>query len=100
MIMGKPIVAAPPSACTETYIVVGTFDNENEAKNLDSFLRTRFVRFLVGLRKNTQHITKDRFAFVPNMPMDKAWTDKKLFSHFGLTEQEIDFIEAMIRPME
>lgn len=100
MIMGKPIVAAPPSACTETYIVVGTFDNESEAKNLDSFLRTKFVRFLVGLRKNTQHITKDRFAFIPNMTMDKAWTDKKLYSHFGLTEQEIDFIEAMIRPME
>jgi site-specific DNA-methyltransferase (adenine-specific) len=100
MIMGKPIVAPPPSACTETYIIVGVFDNENNAQNLASYLRTKFVRFLVGLRKNTQDITKDRFAFVPNMPMDKTWTDKKLYSHFGLTKQEIDFIEAMIRPME
>lgn len=100
MIMGKPIVAPPPSACTETYIIVGVFDNENDTQNLASYLRTKFVRFLVGLRKNTQDITKDRFAFVPNMPMNKNWTDKELYSHFGLTKQEIDFIEAMIRPME
>lgn len=99
MIMGKPIVAAPPSACTETYIVVGTYDNENEANNLDKFLRTKFARFLVGLRKNTQHITKDRFAFVPLLPMTKEWTDKKLYLHFGLSESEVDFIDEIVRPM-
>jgi len=100
MIMGKPIVAGPPSACTETYLVVGTFETQNEAKNLDSFLRTRFSRFLVGLRKNTQHITKDRFNFVPDMPMTENWTDSKLYKHFGLSDEEIEFIETLIRPME
>lgn len=100
MIMGKPIVASPPSACTETYLVVGAYETKAEAENLATYLRTRFLRFLVGLRKNTQHITRDRFAFVPSVPMTKAWTDKKLYEHFGITDEEIAFIEAIVRPME
>ncbi|MBL8089107.1 MAG: Eco57I restriction-modification methylase domain-containing protein [Anaerolineales bacterium] len=99
MILGKPIVGAPNSACTETYIVVGVYDDEEQARNLEIYLQTKFLRFLVGLRKNTQDVTKDRFAFVPLLPMTKKWTDKKLFSHFELDEKEIAFIESMIRPM-
>lgn len=100
MIIGKPIIAAPPSACTETYLVVGAYGSRNEAANLASYLRTKFLRLLVGLRKNTQHITKDRFAFVPRLPLTKNWTDDKLYAHFGLAADEIAFIESMIRPME
>ena len=100
MIMGKPIVAPPSSACTETYLVAGAYKTEPEAKNLDSYLRTRFLRFLVGLRKNTQHITKDRFSFVPLLPMTKVWTDEKLYAHFGLSTEEIAFIDSIVRPME
>lgn len=100
MITGKPIVAAPVSACTETYIVIGTYSNENEAKNLATYLRTKFARFLVGLRKNTQDITKDRFAFVPAQDFTQSWTDEKLYKKYGLTLEEIAFIESMIRPME
>lgn len=100
MIMGKPIVAAPPSACTETYLVVGAYDSKSEADNLAFYLSTRFLRFLVGLRKNTQHITRDRFTFVPLLSMRKKWTDEELYAHFGLTEDEIAFIESMVRPMD
>ena len=100
MIMGKPIVAPPKSACTETYLVVGTYDDEDSAKNLDQFLRTKFVRLLVGLRKNTQDITRDRFEFVPKLDMNRTWTDESLFEHFGLTSDEIDFIDTLIRPMQ
>lgn len=100
MIMGKPIVAEPPSACTETYIVVGAYKTKTEAEHLASYMRTRFLRFLVGLRKNTQHITKDRFVFVPAVPMTKEWTDKMLYSHFDLEKTEIEFIESIVRPME
>jgi site-specific DNA-methyltransferase (adenine-specific) len=100
MILGKPIVAPPPSACTETYLVVGAYKTKAEAQHLAMYLRSRFLRFLVGLRKNTQHITKDRFAFVPTLPMTKAWTDEALYSHFGLTKAEIAFIETIVRPME
>ncbi|HEU5070229.1 MAG TPA: Eco57I restriction-modification methylase domain-containing protein [Verrucomicrobiae bacterium] len=100
MIIGRPIVAAPPSACTETYIVAGAYSSRIEAENLASFLRTKFVRLLIALRKNTQHITKDRFAFVPSLPMTKEWTDKTLWAHFGLAEEEVAFIESIVRPME
>ena len=100
MMMGKPIVAPPASACTETYIVVGSYENEIEAKYLAGYLRTKFLRFLVGLRKNTQDITQDRFAFVPQLSMLEAWTDEKLYKKYNLTAEEIAFIESMIRPME
>ncbi len=100
MIMGKPIIAPPSSACTETYIVVGAYETESAAKNLDKYLRTKFLRFLVGLRKNTQDNTKDKFSFVPLLPMSKIWTDEKLFAHFGLSDDEIDFIDLIVRPME
>lgn len=100
MIMGKPIVAAPPSACTETYIVVGAYKTETEATRLAKYLRTKFLRFLVGLLKNTQDTTKDRFSFVPALPLTKVWTDQKLYTHFDLSEDEIAFIESMVRPME
>ena len=100
MIMGRPIVTPPKSACTETYLVVGAYETETEAKNLETYLKTKFLRFLVGLRKNTQHITRDRFYFVPSLSMKRTWTDKKLYTHFDLSADEIAFIESMIRPME
>lgn len=100
MIIGKPVVAPPSSACTETYLVAGAYKTETEAQNLSSYLKTKFLRFLVGLLKNTQDTTKNRFLFVPLMPMTKVWTDKKLYAHFGLSDDEIAFIESMVRPME
>ncbi|MBN1972581.1 MAG: Eco57I restriction-modification methylase domain-containing protein [Sedimentisphaerales bacterium] len=100
MIIGKPIVAPPLSACTETYLVAGAYKKEAEAQNLATYLRTKFLRFLIGLLKNTQDTTKERFSFVPLLPMTKIWTDKELYKHFGLSEEEIAFIESLIRPME
>ena len=100
MILNKPIVAEPNSACTETYIVVGKYNSKREAENLDKYLRTKFLRLLVGLRKNTQDITDDRFSFVPLLSMKKEWNDTKLNAHFGLTPDEIAFIDQIVRPME
>lgn len=100
MITGKPIVAPPPSACTETYIVISSFNDEASANNLAAYLRTKFARFLIGLRKNTQHITSDRFAFLPTVSFDKSWSDEELFRFFELTDEEIKFIDLLIRPME
>ena len=57
------------------------------------------MRFLVSLRTNTQHLYSERFAFVPALPMDRHWTDEMLYMKYGITKDEIDFIESMIRPM-
>lgn len=100
MIIGKPIVAKPPSACTETYLVVDVCADEAEAKNLASYISTRFFRFLVGLMKNTQNVSRKVFAFVPIQDFNEPWTDEKLYKKYNLNQEEIDFIESMIRPME
>ncbi len=93
------MIGGPGTACTETYLVAGRFSTEAEAMNFGAYLRTKFVRFLVSLRTNTQDLYSERFAFVPMLPMDRDWTDKKLYKKYGLTKDEIAFIEGMIRTM-
>jgi hypothetical protein len=96
-ILGEPVLAAPGSACTETYLVIGRTDKEAEARHLAAYMRTRFVRFLVSLRKITQNITRDSYRFVPLLPMDRVWTDADLYARYGLTEADITFIEVNIK---
>ena len=95
-ILGEPVVAAPGTACTETYLVIGHFNTEKEATNLAAYMRTRFVRFLVSLRKITQNITRDSYRFVPILPMDRIWTDQDLYTRYGVSEDEVQFIESLI----
>jgi hypothetical protein len=94
--LSKPIIAEPGTACTETYLVAGHFKTEAEAANYASYLRTRFVRFLVSLRKSTQDAPKKVYAFIPDLPLDQEWTDAKLYKRYGLNEEEIAFIEAQV----
>lgn len=94
--LSKPIIAEPGSACTETYLVAGHFGAKEVAINYALYLRTRFVRFLVSLRKATQHATRDVYAFVPDLPLDQKWTDAKLYERYGLTNDEIAFIETQV----
>jgi hypothetical protein len=95
-ILGEPVVAGPGSACTETYLVIGVFESEILARNLAAYMRTRFVRFLVSLRKITQNITRDSYRFVPSLPMDRLWTDKDLYKRYGITSDQTNFIEYLI----
>lgn len=90
----------PGTICTETYLIAGSYDNKKQADNMTSYLKTRFCRFLVSTVLFTQNIVKDRFKFVPNLDMNKSWTDEKLYKKYGFTKDEIAFIESMIRPME
>jgi site-specific DNA-methyltransferase (adenine-specific) len=91
-----PIIAEPGTACTETYLVAGYFESEVEATNYARYLRTRFVRFLVSLRKATQHATRDVYSFVPDLSRDQVWTDEKLYKRYDLNRNEIDFIESQV----
>lgn len=99
-ILGYPFVTEPNSACTETYLVAGAYDNQIQAKNLMGYLKTKFTRFMVLLNKPTQHATAKVYHFVPTQDFTQEWTDKKLYKKYALTEDEIAFIESMIRPME
>ena len=100
MFLSKPIIAGPGEACSETYLVAGRFDHKDMAERYAKYLQTRFVRFLVSLRKATQDAAKDVYAFVPDISLSRVWTDENLFERYGLTKDEIAFIESMVRPMD
>jgi site-specific DNA-methyltransferase (adenine-specific) len=99
-VLGEPIALAPGSACTQTYMIAGMFDTRTETENYAHFLATKFVRFLVLQRKITQHVTPDRFRFVPLLDMKRRWTDPDLYEQFGLTPGEAEYIESTIHPRE
>lgn len=94
--LSKPIVAEPGTACTESYLVAGVFDTEIEATNYATYLRTRFARFLVSLRKSTQDAPKNVYAFIPDLPLHIGWTDAMLYKRYGLSKDEIAFIESQV----
>lgn len=95
-------VGAPGTICTETYLVVGAeLDlTQEKASNLSNYLRTRFARFLLSLAKISQHGTGKTYRFIPIQDFSKSWTDTELYAKYGLTAEEIDFIESKIKPME
>lgn len=99
-IINKPFVGEPGSACTETYLLIGPYETRQEAENVISYISTRFFRFLVLLLKNSQHATKTVYQFVPMQDFTKPWTDAELYAKYGLTDEEIAFIESMIKPMD
>ena len=98
-IINKPFYGEPNSCCTETYLVIGPFSSKKRAENVISYIKTRFFRFFVLLKKNTQHAAKGVYELVPIQNFDEPWSDEKLFKKYELTKEEIDFIESMIRPM-
>ena len=93
-------VMLPNEICAETYICIGSFGTNKEAQNLHSYLSTMFVRFLMLQAMTGIMINKDAFQFVPQQDFSKPWTDEELYKKYGLTNEEIQFIESMIRPME
>ena len=93
-------IMQPQEVCTASYLSVGVFQTSNECKNAYSYLKSRFVRFLVLQTLTSMHITRNSFSFVPLQDFSHPWTDEMLYKKYGLTEEEIAFIESMIRPME
>ena len=99
-VTGKPFLGEPGTCCSETYLVIGPYSSKKEAENVMTYIRTRFFRFLVLLVKNTQDATKKVYSFVPIQDFNEPWTDEKLYKKYGLNQDEIAFIESMVRPME
>lgn len=93
-------ILKPNEVCTETYLILGVFDDDKKASNLCSYVSTSFFRFLLLQALTSIHITKNSFLFVPLQDFSEPWTDEKLYKKYNLSEEEIAFIESMIRPME
>lgn len=105
IILGKPILGEPNSLCSQTFLVIG-WDTEKhnfskeECENIISYIQTKFFRFLVSIVKKTHHASKQVYRFVPMQDFSKPWTDEELYKKYNLTQEEIDYIESMIRPLD
>lgn len=102
----KPIIGAPGTCCTETYIVIGPFSTEEEAYSAAMYTQTRFFLFMLGLKKITQDATSKVYQFVPmeifSKDSDIDWTrpiheiDSMLYKKYGFTDDEIAFINNTV----
>lgn len=95
-ILGKPQIAPAPSVCTQSFLFFRV-SSLKAAKSLQSYYTTRFFRFLVSLRKITQHATHSTYAWVPMQTWDRTWTDQDLFAKYGITRKEQAFIASQVR---
>ena len=90
----------PNEVCTETYLILGVFDDVVSAKNMMTYVQTKFFRFLLLQSLTSIHITKDSFQFVPCQDYNEKWDDAKLYEKYALSPEEIELIESMIKPMD
>ena len=98
-IIGKAEFGEKDMICSETFLMIGPFNKKDEALYVASYMQTKFFRLLVGIRKN-KNMTQKTYSYVPLQDFSKPWTDEELYAKYGLTDEEIKFIESMIRPME
>ncbi len=96
----RPFLGNKNDACTETFLCVGSFENKEMAENVISYMNTKFFHLLMFLKKVSHHVVSKVYSFVPVQDFSKPWTDAELYEKYGLNDEEIAFIESMIRPME
>jgi site-specific DNA-methyltransferase (adenine-specific) len=99
VVLGPPMVAPPDSVCTQTYLAAGPLVSKQAAISFQSYSRTRFFRFLVSLRKITQHALRSTYLWIPQQTWDHTWTDQELYAKYGVTKKEQAYIESQVREM-
>lgn len=99
-IISTPFVGEPSSISSETYLCIGPFDTEQETENVLSYLSCRLTRLLILLHKPSQDTTRKVYTFVPTQDWSRSWTDEDLYAKYGLTDDEVHFVESIVRPME
>lgn len=98
-VLGAPIYLPQNSVCSQTFLYA-PFENEEQAYNFITYLKTKFFRVLVSAVKISQDAMSKTYRFVPMQDFSKPWTDAELYEKYALTKEEIAFIESMIKPME
>ena len=99
MILGKPFVSGPGEVSTETYLTVGPLNSKAECENLISYISTRFLRFMVLLRKPSQNATRGVYSYVPMQDFSHPWTDAELYEMYDISPDEQEFIESLVKEM-
>ena len=100
LVLSNPLISPPKTCSTETYLVIGPCKDKATCENIKNYMRTNFCRFLILLIKNTQHVTKKTYSFVPMQNFNENWDDKKLYKKYKITKEEIEFIETLVRPLK
>ncbi len=91
--------AQPKEVCTDSYLLIGNFNNSVETNNLKEYLKTKTLRYLLLQALASMNISRANFRFIPLLDFSKTWTDEMLYKKYALTAEEIDTIERMIKPM-
>ncbi|MCZ2114656.1 MAG: Eco57I restriction-modification methylase domain-containing protein [Anaerolineae bacterium] len=99
-IISTPFIGEPGSISSETYLCIGPLDSKTAAESVLSYLCCRLTRLLILLHKPSQDTTRKVYTFVPTQSWTKPWTDAELYTKYGLNDEEIAFIEKIVRPME
>ncbi len=99
-VISRMEVINPNVVSTDSYLIIGDNSNKDYVNNEYQYLKTKFARFLLLQAISSINLSKDKFQFVPLQDFSKPWTDEELYKKYGLTDEEIQFIESMIRPME
>jgi site-specific DNA-methyltransferase (adenine-specific) len=99
-ILSTPFIGEPGTISSETYLCIGPFDSKAEAESVLSYLSCRLTRLLILLHKPSQDTTRKVYTFVPTQKWTKIWTDDLLYKKYGITQDEIAFIEKVVRPMD
>lgn len=108
-IVGAPSIEGPGTGTTESFISIGAFENIDEAQNAMKYVKTKFARVMLGVKKATQAVTPEKWEYVPLQDFsslsDIDWAkpipeiDRQLYKKYGLDDAEIDFIETHVKEM-
>ena len=99
-VIAKIRLLKPNEICTDSYVIACPSEKREVTENFYSYLCTKFTRFLILQTLSSINLSRDRYEFVPMQDFSRPWTDEELYAKYGLTKDEIDFIESMIKPME
>ena len=99
-VMTSTKILCPGEINTESYITLGVFNSYEEAKNFNTYVNQKFTRFLLRQSVSSVNINREAFRFVPVQDFSKNWQDGKLYQKYGLTDEEVEYIETLMRTMD
>ena len=99
-ILSTPFIGEPGSISSETYLCIGPLASKEEAESVLSYLCCRLTRLLILLHKPSQDTTRRVYTFVPVQDWSRLWCDADLYARYGISDEEVAFIESIVRPME
>ena len=106
----EPVIGSPGEGSADTYLSAGRFNTRQEAENLNLYIKTKFLRALLGVKKVTHHCSPSVWEMIPLQDFTSAsdidWSrsvaeiDRQLYKKYGLKDEEVEFIETHVKEMD